>query len=168
MDNFNSIKVRLELVGGVPPGWSMVHFNSIKVRLERNAFYWCDLAPQFQFHKGAIRTNASAMISSGIPNFNSIKVRLELWASVTRRQAKLFQFHKGAIRTGSGHLVASVLGWFQFHKGAIRTWLWSCGWWVQADFNSIKVRLERQWAPRRLRSWVDFNSIKVRLELVLL
>ena len=55
--HFNSIKVRLEH----RYYWRMVvgvgHFNSIKVRLE---LIYCAISkthiPQFQFHKGTIRT----------------------------------------------------------------------------------------------------------------
>ena len=58
-----------------------------------------------------------------------------------------FQFHKGAIRT---EYVPS--GWtddpiFQFHKGAIRTAALSDALYKQADFNSIKVRLEQTHQP---------------------
>ena len=55
--NFNSIKVRLELVIFAASTCKNMNFNSIKVRLEhnrlKNDIY--DLSV-FQFHKGAIRT----------------------------------------------------------------------------------------------------------------
>ena len=79
LSDFNSIKVRLELSRLTNPATLKRYFNSIKVRLELPACRKVARTQQFQFHKGAIRTNASAMISSGIPNFNSIKVRLELY-----------------------------------------------------------------------------------------
>ena len=53
--NFNSIKVRLELVlknGKLYPP----NFNSIKVRLELREKRVAAAFPVFQFHKGAIRT----------------------------------------------------------------------------------------------------------------
>ena len=54
----------------------------------------------FQFHKGAIRTNASDVEVVRKPNFNSIKVRLELNREfVCSEKLSSFQFHKGAIRT---------------------------------------------------------------------
>ena len=165
MDNFNSIKVRLELVGGVPPGWSMVHFNSIKVRLERNAFYWCDLAPQFQFHKGAIRTAGVPSIVGGVPPFQFHKGAIRTRkTSKTGRRLSAFQFHKGAIRTTSvvipvqlemyfnsikvrlepsGEAKTGYPGEFQFHKGAIRTLIRENSSSILSYFNSIKVRLER-------------------------
>ena len=56
----------------------MPYFNSIKVRLERNINQITELSSQFQFHKGAIRTEI-----------------------LDRQEVELpaFQFHKGAIRT---------------------------------------------------------------------
>ena len=57
---------------------SLRHFNSIKVRLEPSVAAIAAINPEFQFHKGAIRT--------------SRKTKTSLWVSE-------FQFHKGAIRT---------------------------------------------------------------------
>ena len=57
VNNFNSIKVRLEL--GIKQGdlITFVYFNSIKVRLEPQQLGYNHLEDaQFQFHKGAIRT----------------------------------------------------------------------------------------------------------------
>ena len=58
-----------------------LNFNSIKVRLEPSALYNVVFVCEFQFHKGAIRTE-----------------------SVTRmfKNVSEFQFHKGAIRTQYG------------------------------------------------------------------
>ena len=79
-------------------------------------------SPEFQFHKGTIRTDVSRSFFVSLLYFNSIKVRLELDVPERNDLGELtFQFHKGTIRTssGGGHLVASVP--FQFHKGTIRT-----------------------------------------------
>ena len=58
---FNSIKVRLEQVEKYREHVDKLDFNSIKVRLEL-AYLACDFhdVPEFQFHKGAIRTNIVA------------------------------------------------------------------------------------------------------------
>ena len=53
---------------------------------------------------------------------------------------------------------------FQFHKGAIRTRMPASLEGSQADFNSIKVRLELPGSLGILAAPLDFNSIKVRLE----
>ena len=75
---FNSIKVRLEqILQGVTKGLD-IYFNSIKVRLE--PYFWHKTVPsrnEFQFHKGAIRTSRTMIMSTSISYFNSIKVRLE-------------------------------------------------------------------------------------------
>ena len=96
-----------------------------------------------------------------------------------------FQFHKGAIRTEYiEKKIKEIL--FQFHKGAIRTVLGVSVIISFFNFNSIKVRLEREWrdfggampsfqfhkgairtsyATSAGSANSDFNSIKVRLEL---
>ena len=57
---------------------SFVDFNSIKVRLELVTSDGASVSSlQFQFHKGAIRTLLAAGINPTLANFNSIKVRLE-------------------------------------------------------------------------------------------
>ena len=57
----------------------LLHFNSIKVRLELTLTILPNVSGvEFQFHKGAIRTQN--IIKMGYDN-------------------QLFQFHKGAIRT---------------------------------------------------------------------
>mgnify|MGYP004539954787 CR=1 FL=1 len=79
---------------------SAFNFNSITVRLELPpAPITRAPSPQFQFHKGAIRTPVISAISLEDIDFNSIKVRLELTANVFVNNAYEFQFHKGAIRT---------------------------------------------------------------------
>ena len=57
-NNFNSIKVRLELLRLVQAVTMLRYFNSIKVRLElsgsqKKAY----VLTKFQFHKGTIRTS---------------------------------------------------------------------------------------------------------------
>ena len=54
------------------------NFNSIKVRLELvSNFKTARTITRFQFHKGAIRTDYPIPELDSIGNFNSIKVRLE-------------------------------------------------------------------------------------------
>ena len=76
--NFNSIKVRLELLIVNKHFYLLSHFNSIKVRLEPLSRTVANQPSTFQFHKGTIRTNR-----------NRPTVFL----------FRLFQFHKGTIRT---------------------------------------------------------------------
>ena len=54
----------------------------------------------------------------------------------------VFQFHKGTIRTLCAFSIKKIIWQFQFHKGTIRTFgdYGLFAW--QANFNSIKVRLE--------------------------
>ena len=55
--NFNSIKVRLELLQVFLLDTIYINFNSIKVRLEPAVnLIFEEPLPIFQFHKGAIRT----------------------------------------------------------------------------------------------------------------
>ena len=70
--HFNSIKVQLRQPCGTPDGRPQTHFNSIKVQLRRSILHRDNcLHPQFQFHKGTIKTfNTSskyALISISIP-----------------------------------------------------------------------------------------------------
>ena len=74
-------------------------FNSIKVRLELLPASSPSPLSGFQFHKGAIRTAGSRGFTARHSYFNSIKVRLEPAEPQTGTPAKEFQFHKGAIRT---------------------------------------------------------------------
>ena len=56
----------------------VVNFNSIKVRLELIALKSGDISfPIFQFHKGTIRTLSQIAKALHEVDFNSIKVRLE-------------------------------------------------------------------------------------------
>ena len=143
MNNFNSIKVRLEHILDAGTSSFFDNFNSIKVRLEQgevikavtfqefqfhkgtirtmNIISRKKSSLKFQFHKGTIRTKRSSPVSLLLFYFNSIKVRLE-------------QYKKG---------VGYVGNQFQFHKGTIRTRWIRNKWFASAYFNSIKVRLER-------------------------
>ena len=56
MRYFNSIKVRLERQSTRIYSPQLGDFNSIKVRLELCANVFVNNAYEFQFHKGAIRT----------------------------------------------------------------------------------------------------------------
>ena len=53
---------------------------------------------------------------------------------------------------------------FQFHKGTIKTESADTCEQVEADFNSIKVRLKLQTNDSQHSTHADFNSIKVRLK----
>ena len=97
--DFNSIKVRLKqqirtyLL-------SITHFNSIKVRLKLQKKADEYYNEEFQFHKGAIKTNINEATMSNYLHFNSIKVRLKLNINeATMSNYLQFQFHKGAIKT---------------------------------------------------------------------
>ena len=97
--NFNSIKVRLELLMPATFSPTTQDFNSIKVRLELIREYTIFFIRQFQFHKGAIRTWLRLIACCALFYFNSIKVRLEHSRKTTNILFSTFQFHKGAIRT---------------------------------------------------------------------
>ena len=79
---------------------SIHYFNSIKVQLELFGVLEYVETPQFQFHKGTIRTSGSQ-------------------ASYYSQMA--FQFHKGTIRTMRFSNLPLDYFTFQFHKGTIRT-----------------------------------------------
>ena len=104
--NFNSIKVRLELIAITNVNRTIFNFNSIKVRLEH--YHRCSGCQRLYY-------------------FNSIKVRLELKPITSNRRLMLFQFHKGTIRTWSQHWKPTQRLGFQFHKGTIRTFVIACG-----------------------------------------
>ena len=78
-------------------------------------------APQFQFHKGTIRTKQKNRKNLADNYFNSIKVRLEPIVLLIIADYRLFQFHKGTIRTPDRLISAISSHIFQFHKGTIRT-----------------------------------------------
>ena len=105
-------------------------FNSIKVRLELGI--------------------GNEILGINV-NFNSIKVRLEQEEPFLLLALHVaFQVHKGAIRTPQGDIRTEGKELFQFHKGAIRTFLPLGISHDACDFNSIKVRLERDGGPKRL------------------
>ena len=87
--NFNSIKVRLEQVMRKNNNIKQLNFNSIKVRLEHQEIINRFAVAEFQFHKGAIRTNHP-------------------YPDICDDLA--FQFHNGAIRTEdfACHVIAQV------------------------------------------------------------
>ena len=77
---------------------------------------------EFQFHKGAIRTDELTDQQLDQFHFNSIKVRLEPPdPAPDPALSGSFQFHKGAIRTFVKIMFPVNPETFQFHKGAIRT-----------------------------------------------
>ena len=78
-------------------------------------------AMKFQFHKGAIKTNARATGQAQLSRFNSIKVRLRQRHKTDADNLEVFQFHKGAIKTSGTSYIPSIVTPFQFHKGAIKT-----------------------------------------------
>ena len=75
--DFNSIKVRLELLEKVTKEEKNTNFNSIKVRLEPPPKMMMQGDMIFQFHKGTIRTEGDNLFFLHVHYFNSIKVRLE-------------------------------------------------------------------------------------------
>ena len=114
--------MRLELTIRVYHKVLVEDFNSIKVRLELEYIVQYVEENVFQFHKGAIRTLQASGNLNGRTYFNSIKVRLELRTlKACPISFGVFQFHKGAIRTPTSFGIAQKEAKFQFHKGAIRT-----------------------------------------------
>ena len=100
LDNFNSIKVQLELEqAGLNPNLMM----------------------KFQFHKGTIRTVCSRVLAPAELYFNSIKVQLERQVLPLLLQVVLY-FNSIKVqleRTAETAPTADTS--FQFHKGTIRT-----------------------------------------------
>ena len=76
------------------------NFNSIKVRLELVVMLSASIINEFQFHKGAIRTilRVSIPMLSSSFQFHKGAIRT-LAASRSQLLGTVFQFHKGAIRT---------------------------------------------------------------------
>ena len=75
------------------------YFNSIKVQLKPAQSAGRADAPQFQFHKGTIKTPDGRQYSTAMRYFNSIKVQLKLYYIVKAEFIRIFQFHKGTIKT---------------------------------------------------------------------
>ena len=120
--NFNSIKVRLELLLLL---WILIvslNFNSIKVRLE--LFLYLLFMNRFN-------------------NFNSIKVRLEPLQKYKEIQNSKFQFHKGTIRTVVRFLRQLLLINFNSIKVRLERKICRTNKHNFTNFNSIKVRLEQ-------------------------
>ena len=74
-------------------------FNSIKVQLELTSGEKGIFICRFQFHKGTIRTRVKVEVFSFKWYFNSIKVQLERTQSLSYYLIDEFQFQKGTIRT---------------------------------------------------------------------
>ena len=164
--NFNSIKVRLELVVfTINQNVCFVfqfHKGTIRT-IRKSSTTKTELI--FQFHKGTIRTvtelgetldfvrnfnsikvrlehrNLFPLLQS-FCHFNSIKVRLEHTRAANTILNPIFQFHKGTIRTYTRFVNTLLSPLFQFHKGTIRTLWWALPALPIRYFNSIKVRLE--------------------------
>ena len=100
----------------------LLYFNSIKVQLKHVVAMTSSNSGQFQFHKGAIKTERER----GQYNLCS-----------------LFQFHKGAIKTVGGVEMRLSAFLFQFHKGAIKTSKPGRSAQMIINFNSIKVQLKQ-------------------------
>ena len=77
ISHINSIKVRLEHSTDRAHHKRQANFNSIKVRLELLSLMLSPQCRAFQFHKGTIRTTNFCVYNNKQENFNSIKVRLE-------------------------------------------------------------------------------------------
>ena len=140
-------------------------FNSIKVRLElKFGLIFPPLGLRFQFHKGTIRTRLRLWMMATILYFNSIKVRLELeFKSKCGFKKRNFNSIKVRLERMASGAIGAPPG-FQFHKGTIRTVLLLPIHSVLLYFNSIKVRLELKKDIATLTKEWHFNSIKVRLE----
>ena len=119
--DFNSIKVRLELLLPLQTCSPLLHFNSIKVRLEPKNGFCHHVFARFQFHKGAIRTLRPKKWFAWMIYFNSIKVRLEPLLLGNRRRLHL-DFNSIKVRL-------ELRDFFRFRG-------------LRYHFNSIKVRLE--------------------------
>ena len=99
--------------------------------------------PEFQFHKGTIKTLVRNFTLNIVYYFNSIKVRLKLTIGSLHVCLFKFQFHKGTIKTQEPHQ----------HRA------------IHQHFNSIKVRLKLCIVCVSYPLTQHFNSIKVRLKL---
>ena len=97
---FNSMKVRLKPAPCKDLYLIGIRFNSMKVRLKHKNREFRDIANEFQFHEGPIKTDATRL--------------QRFWFT-------LFQFHEGPIKTI--HNARCFLGgeMFQFHEGPIKT-----------------------------------------------
>ena len=127
MLDFNSIKVRLELIARSILNLRESSFQFHKGAIRTKYFgRWQVSFHSFQFHKGAIRTTGKCNTETSFDNFNSIKVRLE--PCVISISAPEYNHHFNSIkvrleREGVLKLATTEANLFQFHKGAIRTCL---------------------------------------------
>ena len=80
-----------------------------------------DVASQFQFHKGTIKTSPNKGEYNFVPYFNSIKVQLKLDGNCLNSASPSFQFHKGTIKTLTHLSLLLTVDEFQFHKGTIKS-----------------------------------------------
>ena len=79
------------------------------------------MLPEFQFHKGTIKTSEGINERSPIAHFNSIKVQLKPKVAALAELVSKFQFHKGTIKTKLLLRLELNTLEFQFHKGTIKT-----------------------------------------------
>ena len=125
ISDFNSIKVQLEHEQYQSITIQNCNFNSIKVQLEH---WW---VPD-EMYAGR--------------NFNSIKVQLELLVSQILFHTSS-DFNSIKVLLERRMLQAPIIiTRFQFHKGTIRTVHPLSGQHAAANFNSIKVQLELEFA----------------------
>ena len=163
---FNSIKVRLEHYFKFAETSLTVEFQFHKGAIRTNSFnLLIILAKRFQFHKGAIRTFANeCKEASYCLDFNSIKVRLEPMPEKKAVGRPQFQFHKGAIRTSVRLL--SLLSPVNFNSIKVRLELLQVLMLLQMvclfQFHKGAIRTSLQSNQRWAMTY--FNSIKVRLE----
>ena len=121
ISHINSIKVRLEHSTDCAHHKRQANFNSIKVRLELLSLMLSPQCRAFQFHKGTIRTTNFCVYNNKQENFNSIKVRLE-HSSPQLQHPRSVNFNSIKVRLErSGHHACIPTPPFQFHKGTIRT-----------------------------------------------
>ena len=90
--NFNSIKVRLNLNAKelIKDGYK--YFNSIKVRLNLDGKQITKERVIFQFHKGTIKPSQCYKDCYEVSHFNSIKVRLNPVKSKAYKPRRLYRF----------------------------------------------------------------------------
>ena len=144
------------------------NFNSIKVRLEQPLQEHDRDRIRFQFHKGTIRTWCSMRSTTLTIYFNSIKVRLELYLP-DAKACDNGNFNSIKVRleppVNSGALAVPP---FQFHKGTIRTSNNQGN--INVDFNnfnSIKVRLEQSYylSPESIKDLFQFHKGTIRTSI---
>ena len=75
------------------------NFNSIKVQLKPYVALYAADVPEFQFHKGTIKTLVERRQLEIKAHFNSINVQLKLPMYGYNSVSLPFQFHKGTIKT---------------------------------------------------------------------